>query len=75
VSQKICDFLGFFFIFGLFSLNSKFATKVFFFQNMFHKMVKIGPSKNHLVQVMELLIFSKKLGFSEGFCCRVMPKA
>jgi hypothetical protein len=25
------------------------------------------PSKNHLVQVMELLIFSKKLGFPKAF--------
>jgi hypothetical protein len=51
-----------FFIFGLFSLNSKFATKVFFFQNMFHKMVKVGPSKNHLVQVTELFNIFQKIG-------------
>lgn len=57
-------FFSFFSFLAFFSLNSKFETKVFFFQNMFHKMVKIGPSKNHLVQVTELLIFSKKLGFS-----------
>jgi hypothetical protein len=43
--KKICDFLDFFSFLAFFSLNSKFATKLFFSPNMFHKMVKIGHQK------------------------------